>query len=120
MTAVIVGITLDDIRADQPTTIYYGAISCWWTHRRSDMCVVPDGRPGAGLPCDPRGGVLFETNDAEAFIVAAEAHPESYGRHGITAFLAAHNDNCVVALDDRRATCLRTWDEYNDLMDVTC
>ena len=68
------------------------------------------------LPCDPRGGMLMETPDPEAFLAAAEENSEAYGEHGLDAFIAAHNDNCVVSPTDHRNTCLRTWAEYNALL----
>ena len=55
--------------------------------------------------------------NARGFIGGAEARPEHYGKHGLAAFMAAHNDNCVVSGQGSRQTCLRTWDEYNDLLD---
>ena len=59
----------------------------------------------------------MRTDDVDGFIRAAEERPEAYGRHGLLAFLAAHNANCVVSAEDSRSTCLRTWDEYNAVLD---
>lgn len=105
--------TLGDIRKARPRTIYYGARTCWWTHRSSDL----RRHPGCGLPCDPRCGVLMETNDVAGFLKAAEDNPAHYGRHGLEVFMAAHNDNMVVSKADPRPTCFETWDEYNDVLD---
>lgn len=105
--------TLEDVKGDNPETIWYSYRSCWWTHRASDLRTHPSGN---GLPCDPRGGVLL-MNDASGFLSAAESNPDHYGRHGLRAFMAAHNDNCVISAEDSRNTCLNSWDEYNDWID---
>ena len=107
--------TLESIRADNPTTIYYSMSTCWWTHKQSDVETLL----GSGLPCDPRGGVLMET-DAETFLLAAEGQPGFYGRHGLDAFMAAHNDNCVASSRraEQRPACMRTWEEYNSQLDA--
>ena len=60
---------------------------------------------------------MLMMGDAGAFLQAAEENPSLYGKHGLAAFMAAHNDNTVVSEQDSRQTCLRTWDEYNDLLD---
>jgi hypothetical protein len=118
-------VTIDDVRAahakGEAEMIYYGANTCWWTHRAEDFTTVPEGRPGAGLPCDPRGGVLFQTDDVEGFLAAAEANAEHYGRHRLKAFEAAHHGN-VLATHPRAGvfgfpTCFRTWEPYNELLD---
>ena len=79
-------ITLEQVKDANAETIYYGYHTCWWTHRRTDLRVLPN-----GLPCDPRGGVLME-GDAKAFLANAErnALASHYGRHGMDAFMAAH------------------------------
>jgi hypothetical protein len=113
-------VTLDDVRAAKRPMIYYGAQTCWWTHRAEDLATVPEGRPGAGLPCDPRGGVLLQTDDVEGFLAAAEAKPESYGRHRLKAFEAAHHGNVLLAWNGSvfgAPTCFRTWEAYNVLLD---
>ena len=102
--------TLADVRADNPETIYYGVNTCWWTHRPEYLY-----REG-GLPCDPRGGMLMQTDDPEAFLKAAEDNPEAYGKHGITAFEAALMGN--VTAPNGRPTCYKTWDEYNAAIDA--
>ena len=108
--------TLDDVRADKPRTIWYSVNTCWWTHRQVDLRQHP--RIGL-LPCDPRGGMLMmtEPGGAEHFLRDVEKNPKHYGKHGLDAFIAAHNDNCVVSETDAGNTCLQTWDEYNDLLD---
>ena len=118
-------VTIADVRAAKPETIYYGAQTCWWTHRAEDLQVLPEGRIGAGLPCDPRGGVLMQTDDVAGFLAADEAKAEHYGRHKLRAFEAAHHGN-VLATRPRGPfvtgvfgypTCFRTWEAYNVLLD---
>ena len=113
MPYIIERTTLEDIKAEAPGTIWHSVNTCWWTHRSGDLCSV-DNKPD-GLPCDPRGGMLMMADGGE-FLAGAEARPDFYGEHGLDAFIAAHNDNCVVSRSDHRSTCLRTWEEYNDLL----
>lgn len=68
------------------------------------------------LPTDPRGGVLFETNDVEAFLKAAEDNSEHYGKHGLRAFMAAHHANCFLN-DAGDHWCDTDWEVYNDALD---
>ena len=106
--------TLEDVRADKPKKIYYSMATCWWTHRAEDLRRTPK----TEMPCDPRGGMLLESHEPEEFLKAAEENPEAYGKYGLEAFVASHNDNCVVnTLMGTVNTCLRTWEEYNELLD---
>lgn len=104
--------TWEDVKAAAPETIWYGFNTCWWTHRNSDLRTKDN-----GLPCDPRGGMLLMC-DAADFFAQAEANPAHYGKHGLDALVAAHNDNCVVSFRDFRQTCLEHWTEYNELLDL--
>jgi len=113
MPIIVERITLEDIRRAIPPKIYYGANTPWWTHRATDICR----HPLSGLPCDPRGGVLLETDDVINFIETAIRNSSHYGKHGIRAFMAAHNDNCQVSETNARKTCLANWDEYNEALD---
>lgn len=106
--------TIEDVRRDTPQSIWYSMTTCWWTHRVSDLLT----HVGSGLPCDPRGGMLMRTDNVSGFLGTAEVFPGHYGEHGLDAFIAAHHDNCIVDRDDPRNTCLRTWDEYNELLDT--
>lgn len=108
----------DDIARDPDAMIYYGVNTCWWTHRSEDLRRIKSFEKNEGLPCDPRGGVLMMA-PALDFIENAEQQPEHYGRHGLAAFIAAHNDNCVVdrKADPLRQWCMRSWEEYNALLD---
>jgi hypothetical protein len=106
-------VTLEDVRAARPAMIFYGANTCWWTHDPNHLGRLPD----SGLPCDPRGGVLFQTDDVEGFLRAAEEAPDHYGRHGLQAFVAAHHENCTMGDDDPTPWAFPTWDEYNDAID---
>ena len=113
MTFISQTITLADVRAALPKKIYYSTQTCWWTHDARHLC-----RHASGLPCDPRGGMLFEAHDTEAFLQTAEEHPEHYGRHGLDAFMAAHHLNCHVSETDARCTCMASWADYNDAIDA--
>ena len=104
--------TLEEIKLAAPGTIWYSVSTCWWTHRQTDL----RRHPNHDLPCDPRGGMLM-MGPANDFLANAEANPSHYGQHGLDAFIAAHNDNCVVSHLDSRSTCLLSWQEYNDLLD---
>jgi len=117
MPAVVERMSFENVRRAKPTTIFYGVNTCWWTHRESDLYRHPE----CGLPCDPRGGMLMQTDNADEFLRQAEAHPEHYGRHGLRAFMAAHHQNCITGDGGPRhlwPTCLQTWEEYNALLDA--
>lgn len=105
--------SIADVRAAKPSTIYYGANTCWWTHDPKHLRRLPPTRHG--LPCDPRGGMLFETDNVEKFLSCAEAATEHYGRHGLRAFIAAHHDNCRT--EDGRPWCAESWEHYNAAID---
>lgn len=111
---IIERITLEEIRKAKPVMIFYAANTCWWTHDPAHLGTLPGKHP---LPCDPRGSVLFQTDDIEGFLKAAENNLTHYGKHGLRAFMAAHHLNCVVSLSDQRATSAEGWDEYNDALD---
>lgn len=71
-----------------------------------------------GLPCDPRGGVLFQTDDVEGFLKAAESNATHYGRHGLRAFMAAHHLNCILSFNNCKPWCSPDWDDYNAAIDA--
>ncbi len=109
-------ISLDDVRADEPEMIFYGANTCWWTH---DAEHVRENREKLRhqLPCDPRGGVLFQTEDIEGFLTAAEKNTERYGKHGLRAFMASHHQNSFLDNGSMRHWCEESWDDYNAALD---
>lgn len=111
---VIENITIEDIRNLKPAMIYYGANTCWWTHDPMHL-----GRTAGeySLPCDPRGGVLFQTEHVEGFLKAAEDSATHYGKHGLRAFIASHYLNCVLDLQTLRPWAGTTWNEYNEAID---
>lgn len=111
-------VDLDSIIASEPQTIWYSALTCWWTHRRTDLCQHPQ----SGIPTDPRGAPLLMLQPAshvKDFFrrVRLSARDGVYGKHGLDAFIAAHAANCQVGIDDPRPTSLQTWREYNLLID---
>lgn len=110
-------ISLDDIKvqAANAEMVVYGAVTCWWHLWPSKDMYTVDNAPN-GLPCDPRGGVLMQTNDVMGFIQQAEQSPEHYGKHGIDAFVASYHGN--VLTDDDKPTCFSDWGSYNNLLDL--
>jgi hypothetical protein len=104
-------VTLESLKKLSPKTIYYGATTCWWTHDPSHLGIHPEN----GLPCDPRGGVLLQTQFVDNFLDTASQNPNHYGKHGIRTFLAAHHENTIELLG--HPWCYKTWDEYNALLD---
>lgn len=107
-------ITIEKVRAAKPKRIYYGANTCWWTHDPQHLGTTTT----SGLPCDPRGGVLFETDDVEGFLKAAEDNAAHYGRHGLRAFVAAHHLNCILSFSGCRPWCSPNWEDYNAALDL--
>lgn len=98
------------------TRVVYGARTCWWNvPALTGVWYTVNNQPG-GLPCDPRGGVLFECDDLKGFIEAARKNADAYGRHGLQAFEAAFHGNVVTK--QGKPTCFETWDRYNDLIDA--
>lgn len=97
--------------------IYYGANTCWWTHDPAHLYrTKPLGPMRHSLPCDPRGGMLMETDEPLRFIAAAEAAPTHYGSHGLATFMAAHHSNATIydaALATTRPWCVADWAAYN-------
>jgi hypothetical protein len=106
-------ITIQQVRDAKPEMIFYGVNTCWWTHDPKHLCT----HRTAGLPCDPRGGMLMQTDEVEKFLAAAEENAAHYGRHGLRAFEAAHHLNMRVGIRDNRSTCFREWEEYNAAID---
>lgn len=102
--------------ASQSKLLRYGANTCWWG--MDDDPWYNTKTDGSGLPCDPRGGMLFETTHPIDFIHAAEEHVKgggtTYGKHGLRTFLLALH-GCVVT-DNGKPTCFQTWKQYEDLI----
>lgn len=110
---IVENISMKDVRESGAEKIYYAANTCWWTHDPAHLGVLE----GSGLPCDPRGSLLLETDDVQGFLNAAATNPEYYGRHGLRAFMAAHHQNCQLSLTNPRPWSEPMWDEYNDALD---
>ncbi len=109
-------ITLEDARrlAASAKMSYFGAVTPWWTFQDSHLC-----NPG-GVPTDPRGGVLYQSDKPLEFLAAAENNPCHYGKYGLRTFLLAYH-GCVVVKDGPKAgypTCLKDWDEYEELLAI--
>lgn len=69
------------------------------------------------LPCDPRGSVLFETDDVQGYLNKAAENPSHYGKHGLRAFMAAHHSNSQKSVDDPSPWCETEWAAYNEALD---
>ena len=84
------------------------------TSNEADLYKKPG---GIGLPCDPRGGMLFQTGegDLQKFLDSAKENVEHYGKHGLRAFYASYHG--VVVTEDGKPTCFTSWDKYNALLD---
>ena len=96
--------------------IFYAVGTCWWTHRRIDLHRHRD----SGLPCDPRGSMLWQTDEAIAFLEQSRQNVEHYGKWGLRTFMAAHHLNCVVSgsgLKKFIPTSMCGWDKYNAALD---
>lgn len=102
-------ITIADIRKAKPKMIFYSVHTPWWTHDPKDLGTMLGTQ---GLPCDPYGSVLFQTEDIDGFFKAAEEKSEHYGKHGLRALEAAHHQNGLVSFKHP------TWQDYNDLIDL--
>ena len=111
-------ITLEFVRTviHKSKTVYYGAQTPWWTLSETDLY-----KQKSGLPCDPRRGVLFQTDKPLEFLASAEKNPNHYGQYGLRTFLLAYH-GCVVVKDGPDAgqpTCLDTWEKYDQLITST-
>jgi hypothetical protein len=129
-----------DIASDPAAMIFYAVHSCWWTHNPKHLgkASPPKGITVNGveiephlIPVDPRGSVLMQTREGDAltFIENAEKDPSHYGKHGLSAFMAAHHENCFQALIEtqfkrmgrvvlsKRNWSMDGWAQYNEAID---
>jgi len=111
---IVNAVTFAGLKKKHPAKIWYGAQTCWWTHRRKDLC-----HDGHGLPTDPRGGVLFQTTSVQGFLRQAENDPSQFGEHGLRTFMAGHHANCHVSVKDKRSTCFESWADYARAINLT-
>lgn len=121
-------LTVEDIKKLKPKMIFYGALTPWWTHDPAHLSKTPKGtlkilNPNTGgekevetggLPADPLGCVLFQTEDVDGFLNNAIANTQHYGKHGIRAFEATHHSNAK-ALNIIK--CFEDWRSYNAWLD---
>jgi len=105
-------VTIEDVRAAKPKGIYYSMVSMWWTHLENAR-----GRTGLGIRCDPAANELMYTEDVEGFLTSAEESSDTYGKHGLRAFMAAHSSNTSWSVDNPLQWCSSDWDDYNRLID---
>lgn len=98
-------------RPQDAEKVFYAVHTTWWTTDPSDLY-----KKDSGLPCDPRGSVLFETDNVDGFFRAAEENADHYGRHGLRAFMAARHG--VIVAPNGNPTSIKTWDQVNHLIDA--
>lgn len=114
-------LTIEDIRAANPKTIFYGSRTAWWTHDPEDLHTTkplpesfsPKGAKngfGGGMPCGASGEMLYEMHEPEKWLKAAESKPGHFGKHGIKAFMASHAQNCNGVFSPN-------WNDYNNMLD---
>ncbi len=94
--------------------VLYAVSTCWWCIDAPPEFVNPRYEKH-GLPCDPRGSMLMETNNLKRWLQAAKDNPDHYGKHGLLAFMAAYHGN--VCATNGNPTSASSWQEYNDLID---
>ncbi len=112
--------SLQQLRDARPAMIFYSIRTCWWTANPDDLC-CPEGHPMKdceyrGIPLDPAGAPLCQTDDIDAFLREAEVNPSHYGRHGLEAFILAYHGNIVS--EEGLPRCATKWDSYNSLLDT--
>lgn len=95
--------------AESSNRLVYGVMTCWW--KIGD----PVYKNSIGLPCGPRGEVLFEMPDPKKFVEAAQGAVKHYGKHGMDAFVAAYHGNLIDK--DGKPTSLEGWGKYNEILD---
>lgn len=110
---IIKEVSFDEIMEEAANkTIFYGAQTCWWSDNPAHLH-----KKHSGLPCDPQGGVLFQTQDgmAKDWLRQAKEQPWHYGVYGIRALMAAYH-GCIVD-DEGNPTTVSTWDVVTELLD---
>jgi hypothetical protein len=115
MPFIFKNITLEQIESEEPKTLWVARHTCWWTHRQEDLSKNPEGKM-----CDPRGGDVDPIGHVKDYLrrMKLNAREGVYGKHGIAAFMAAHNDNCKVSERDERSTCMQFWRDYTAQIDL--
>lgn len=103
--------SLNQIRETEPKMIFYATSTCWWTANANDLYKDSS----TGLPCDPRGCTLLQTDNIEGFLKSAVENSDHYGKYGLTAFVLAYHGNIIKP--DGSPTSFRRWDDYNQLLD---
>lgn len=63
-----------------------------------------------GIPLDPLGSPLLQTDKPLECLMSVENNPEHFGDHGMDAFLLAHHQNC-------EGSIFREWEPYNRILD---
>lgn len=100
-----------------PPVIYAATATKFWTHTRDalrHLARIPI-EPGARQEfrrVGPRLEEISEISDWRGFLSAAEANPALFGPFGLSAFMAAHAENCRHPIENI-AWSAREWISYN-------
>lgn len=99
--------------------IYYGMNTCWWGHDSDHLGFLPTPFSGSlgGLPCDPRGGVLLQTENWRHWLSASRAKHQAESRFGLARLMAAHHTNSF--LNTGMRWCEPSWDRYDEALERT-
>lgn len=105
-------VTLADLRElatrKPEARVVWSTRSCWWCVW--DLTPTPYAAEG-GIPTDPFGAVLLECHDLAGFLDRAEADPDHYGKHGLTALMASYHGNLTTS--DGEPVAFTGWIGYN-------
>jgi hypothetical protein len=109
---IIITHTFDDLLqlAQEAKKVIYGFNTCWWKFDNP-----PYQHPNSNLPCGPRGEMLLEMHEPLQFLTSAANMAHHYGRHGLTALIAAYHGHLLTDMD--RPTSFESWEAYNEVLD---
>ena len=110
--------------------VCYSFATCWWCILRDNPYKI---RGTHGLPCDPRGAVLYQGPIKEFIDAAVNGDHNHYGKHGLQAFWSSYHgvvlrqDHTMLAStvltgkakfsSDWKPWAFKGWDEYNKVLD---
>lgn len=103
-------VTFNDLKklAHLVDKVFYGAYTCWWTLDPHHLRSAP-----SGLPCGPRGEILYEANDPLGFLAKSQEQPHRYGKHGMRSFTLAYHGH---VMRDGKLWSFRNWQAYDRLL----
>jgi hypothetical protein len=106
MPTITESLTMAQLEALKPKTLWVSRVLKWWTHRSESLHKARGGKLS-----DPIGGDVYVVSDVKDYLRRAKLSAKEgvYGKHGIAALMAAHSDNCD--------TGFQFWNEYGALID---